>query len=436
MIAQVPNAINYQAVYRDDLSTGVYKKSTVAVIISIKKGSPNGEGVFSETHSTTINENGLFTIQIGIVNPDDFALIDWAADTYYLGVNVNGTDFGTSQILSVPYAVLAQDVINKDDADADATNELQTLSINDHTLSLADGGEVTLPDNVDDADNDPTNELQTLSVISDTLILDRGGRVKMPSVKVQVSLIGDTLYFSDENWVIIPGISAPNYNISPETVTDYDGNEYKTVMIGGQIWMAENLRTTHYADGTALVDGTGMGDVDGNLTTKLYYYYEDNPDNSQIYGVLYSWMAVMNDELSSDGIPSNVRGVCPIGWHVPSDAEWKILENEIGLSETESNSGDIRGEVEGGKLKEEGTIHWQSPNTEATNSSGFTALPAGLRGENGSFVGLNSRTHFRTSTEYTADRAYARYLYYDSGGIGRSGSFDKEAGYSVRCVKD
>lgn len=106
--SQVPQSFNYQAVLDDgSISTGIYKKGTVAVIVKIKQGTPEGLTVVEEVHSTTINEKGLFSIQIGTVNTDDFSAIDWANGPYYLNINVNGTDFGTSQLLSVPYAVYA-----------------------------------------------------------------------------------------------------------------------------------------------------------------------------------------------------------------------------------------------------------------------------------------------------------------------------------------
>lgn len=216
IIAQVPQAINYQAVYKD-ASTGIYKKTTVAVIVSIFQKTPDGAKVFTETHSTSTNENGLFSIQIGTVNTEDFTTIDWADGPYFLGVNVNGTDFGKSQILSVPYAALAEDVINNDDADADASNELQTLSIDDHTLSLTNGGSVIIPDEINDADADPTNELQTLSISDHTLSLTVGGEVILPDnvddadndPKNEIELpitaeSGDLVYFDGNAWNRIP----------------------------------------------------------------------------------------------------------------------------------------------------------------------------------------------------------------------------------------
>ena len=108
-------------------------------------------------------------------------------------------------------------------------------------------------------------------------------------------------------------------------VRDYDGNIYTTIKIGDQIWMAENLKTTRYSDGNSLVNGTGAGNITGNYTTKYWFVYEDNSANKDTYGLLYTWAAAMNGSASSDKSPSGIQGVCPIGWHLPSDTEWKSL---------------------------------------------------------------------------------------------------------------
>ena len=144
--------------------------------------------------------------------------------------------------------------------------------------------------------------------------------------------------------------------------------------------MAENLKSTHYADGTPLVSGTGAGDITGDYTTKYYFFFNDDSATYwDTYGALYTWAAVMNGEASSNNNPSGVQGVCPDGWHLPSDTAWKELEMYLGMSQAQADGTFIRGTDEGGKMKETGTTHWNSPNTGATNSSGFTALPGGYR---------------------------------------------------------
>lgn len=193
---------------------------------------------------------------------------------------------------------------------------------------------------------------------------------------------------------------------------DADGNEYKTVKIGNQTWMAENLRTTKYRNGDSIPNVTSNSDWE-NLTSGAYSDF-DNTVNS-VYGKLYNWYAV-----------SESRNIAPVGWHVPTDDEWQTLITFLG--------GD--GAV-GGKMKETGTMHWLSPNTGATNESGFTALPAGLRlGYDGTFIVLGSLCDFWSSTPFeNTSYAWDFRLAYNSTGYHRA-NIDKRYGFSIRCVKD
>ena len=219
-------------------------------------------------------------------------------------------------------------------------------------------------------------------------------------------------------------------------IKDYDGNIYETITIGNQIWMVENLRTTHYADGTALVDGTGAGDITGDYTTKYYFWYnDDSASYAGTYGALYTWAAIMNDSASSDANPSGVQGVCPAGWHIPGDSEWKELEMFLGMSQADADNTGWRGTDEGGKLKETGTTHWNSPNTGATNESGFTALPAGSWDCNGTFGNLGYNTYFWSATENITSNAWYRGLYCNYSDVDRPVT-SKDYGFSVRCLKD
>ncbi len=206
------------------------------------------------------------------------------------------------------------------------------------------------------------------------------------------------------------------------SVVDYDGNVYNTVKIGNQLWMQENLKTTHFADGSPISDGNGLGDNCNDISTKYFYDYENDPGMSDMAGKLYNWAAVMNGEASSNTIPSFVQGVCPTDWHVPSNAEWFILTDELGGQE-----------IAGGKLK--GFDHWNDPNTGATNESGFSALPAGARICNGSFENFGSSTNFWSSTLYGSNEVYGRGLS-DTLESLQYDMIAPQLGSSVRCVKD
>ncbi len=196
------------------------------------------------------------------------------------------------------------------------------------------------------------------------------------------------------------------------TITDTDGNTYTIVTIGNQVWMRENLKTTKYSDGTAIPDITGNSAWAGLSTPAYCWYNNDQNTYGNVYGALYNWYAV------------NTGKLCPTGWHVPADAEWTTLTDYLGGAS-----------VAGGKLKEADTAHWRSPNTGATNSSGFTALPGGYRVSNGSFLNIGDCGYWWGSTENGTDGAWGRGMYYSDGDVFR-GSSNKYFGFSVRCIKD
>jgi uncharacterized protein (TIGR02145 family) len=210
------------------------------------------------------------------------------------------------------------------------------------------------------------------------------------------------------------------------SVTDIDGNVYKTVQIGSQTWMAENLRTTRYPDADVIrnvtVDGTW-----GALTKadKAYCYYKDNPGLTCSFGALYTWSAAMDGAGSSTASPSGVQGVCPTGWHLPSQAEWTTLINVL-----EGSS------IAGGKMKETGTSHWSGTNVGATNDFGFTGLPAGLRYSFGAFFGNSLYEGYWSTDESSADNAWVIGLSTFSGEIIKNSTFGKKSGISVRCIRN
>jgi uncharacterized protein (TIGR02145 family) len=212
-----------------------------------------------------------------------------------------------------------------------------------------------------------------------------------------------------------------------ELINDIEGNTYKTVVIGNQTWMAENLKTTHYSYGASIpfVIGNGNWQVLTANSKAYCWYNDDSGTNANTYGALYTWAAVMNGAFSSSASPSGIQGVCPTGWHVPSDSEWTILTDYLGDED-----------IAGGKLKETGTIHWNSPNADATNETGFKALPGGNRNDNGLFDGIGYSGFWWSATETGAANVWFRDLGYDGGGIGRNGLGNKEYGFSVRCLRD
>ncbi len=209
-----------------------------------------------------------------------------------------------------------------------------------------------------------------------------------------------------------------------DTVTDVDGNTYKTVKIGNQWWMAENLKVTKYADGTAipLVENAEVWNKMSD-EEKAYCFYGNSQEYKNQFGALYSWSAAMNGESGSDTNPSNVQGVCPTGWHLPANSEWTELVDFLGGNQ-----------IAGGKMKTTGLEYWLQPNVGATNESGFSALPAGYRVNSGQFQHLTLKAYFWSSST-NLSKAFYRSLWTNSKAI-ENPSGDKNLGFSVRCVKN
>jgi uncharacterized protein (TIGR02145 family) len=227
-------------------------------------------------------------------------------------------------------------------------------------------------------------------------------------------LTANTLYYARAYATNVAGTSYGGEVNVFTAVTDVDGNVYNTVTIGSQIWMTENLKVTHYRNGDLLPNVTDI--VEWNsLSTGAYCNYDNDLNNGAIYGSLYNWYAV-NDP----------RQIAPPGWHVPSIAEWTVLYTHLGLTQPEDT-------VAGGKMKEAGTVHWLTPNKGANNSSGFTALPSGVRAYNGTFNALGIACVWRINA--VASWAAMPSLYYANAGLS-FGSNCMSCGNSVRCIKD
>lgn len=214
-----------------------------------------------------------------------------------------------------------------------------------------------------------------------------------------------------------------NSSLVTSTITDIDGNVYKTVKIGDQWWMAENLKVTHYRNDDPIPYVLGDKAWE-ELITGAYCKYIENSKSFPDYGYLYNGYAV-----------ADPRGIAPEGWHVPSHEDWIILEMCLGMKEDGIHDAGARGTDEGGKLKEAGQAHWDSPNVEATNSSGFTALPGGYRSTRGNFINLNQIGIFQTSSDSTDWCTWSRMLSTHRSDITLNCE-DKRIGMSVRLVKD
>lgn len=195
-------------------------------------------------------------------------------------------------------------------------------------------------------------------------------------------------------------------------VTDKDGNTYKTVIIGSQEWMAENLKTTKFNDDAAITLVSKNADWQSLTTSGYCWYKNDDATYKATYGALYNWYAVNSGKL------------CPTGWHIPTNAEWATLETTLGADS-----------LVGGRMKETGISHWMSPNAKANNKGGFSALPAGSRNALGDFDFLGYSGRWWSATELSSVGAWYRSVYYTNG-ASQKGYGSKAFGYSVRCIKD
>ncbi len=192
------------------------------------------------------------------------------------------------------------------------------------------------------------------------------------------------------------------------------------VTIGKQTWMQKNLNVSKYHDGTPIPQVTDPKKW-ANLKTGAWCYYENNTANDTTYGKLYNWYAVAGIHDTDPNTPNKI--LAPQGWHVPSDEEWTTLTTFLGGEE-----------VAGGKMKSTSTL-WQSPNTAATKKSGFSGLPGGYRGNDGTLSTIGSYGYWWSSSEYDAASAWTRYLSYING-FATSFYGYKRSGFSVRCLRD
>lgn len=201
-------------------------------------------------------------------------------------------------------------------------------------------------------------------------------------------------------------------------VYDIDGNSYSTVQIGNQIWMSDNLKSMKFANGDDIPSGTGVGDISNENEPRYWFANDDNLSKVPLYGLLYTWYAATDN-----------RNVCPVGWHVPSSSEWLELIDYL--------EGYL---MASGKMRETGTIQsgkglWSEPNTDATNSSGFTAVPGGYRVPDGTFHPGETEEYYWSATATSLEEADAFGLLHNENQVYQQSDV-KKFGHSVRCIKN
>ena len=227
-------------------------------------------------------------------------------------------------------------------------------------------------------------------------------------------------YFEKNNGFSVRCIKS---NTPQATVTDVDGNVYHTITIADQVWMLENLKTTRYNDGTPITNVTDVTEW-RNVDKPAYCWYNNDISNKEPYGALYNWH-----------VNSNAKSLCPDGWRVATDGDWKTLELFLGMTPEQIEETGLRGNDEGAKLKEAGTGRWKSPNVGATNEAGLTIIPSGRRDSSGKFYDMGTGSTIWTSSETSMSCAYYRHFATNVTTIGRNPEGDKKFGLAIRCIR-
>ncbi|MBM3428410.1 MAG: hypothetical protein FJX95_06480 [Bacteroidetes bacterium] len=380
LVAQSPQGIPYQAVMRN-ADGSVMASSAVNLTLKIHDASATGNIVYQETHALTSNAQGLVSCVVGngTVVQGNFSNINWGNGAKFLQVMMGSTDIGTQQLMSVPYALYTD-------------NTQVSISTTGDTLTI--GGQSVIVPGIS-ASNPATNG-------------GLGSEV----------LVGNATCANE--YISVTGCGG-------QTSLTYDGRTYDLVEIGGQCWFADNLAIDQYRNGDAIP--TGLDNTTWSSTTSgAYAIYNNAPANDVTYGKLYNWYTTVDS-----------RGLCPTGWHVPSDCEWMYLEGSLGMSvEVQLTSGS-RGLYEGGALK--AVDYFYSPNTGATDSVGFRALPGGYRygtniyGPVGLYGYLGATGFYWSSTSQSELLAWNRDFFYGNSRIYRKEN-SKNDGFSVRCIRD
>lgn len=285
-------------------------------------------------------------------------------------------------------------------------NNNKTLIYFEYGLSSSYGFTVSAePDTLTD------NTSKSVSAVISGLIPGKTYNYRVKAVTSSATIYGNDMTFTTSD--TIKNVILFNPDVTYGSVTDIDGNKYRTIQIGTQTWMAENLNAVSFNDGTP-VSFIREASAWQSLTTPGYCWY--NYDSIS-YGGLYNWHVI-------NSTANGGKKVCPDGWHIPSDNEWETLMTYLGGNENA-----------GGKLKEPGSLHWYSASPSVTNETGFTAIPAGYRNYAGSFNGIKRYGYWWTSSEFSSSDAYCRNMNYGYNSVERTSS-NKKSGLSVRCVKD
>jgi len=394
--AQAPQGFNYQATVRNSagdliVNTNVYFKFNVI------QGSQTAVPIFTETHYVPTDDLGQVNLIIGqgTANTGTFSELDWSLGSYYLGIELdtgNGyVAMGTTQLLSVPYALYAENSGNS----TPTTPNLEAVL----------------------AENNSANNQQIKDLQDPTEAQDAATKAYIDT------LIADA----------VAGLQSQIDDLGSGSITDQDGNTYGYLTYGDQVWTVENAEMVTYRDGTPIPQVTDQTEWE-NLTTGAWSYYNNDPTKPR----LYNWFAVMGIHDIDPNTPN--KEFAPEGWHVPSDAEWTTLENYL-----IANGYNYDGTTTENKIAKAmaSTTGWNSSTEPGAvgneqslnNSSGFNAFPEGVRSGNGTFYAEGDNTMFWSSSENISNHIWFYNLYTYNSYLDRS-VHSRPNGFSVRFVRD
>jgi uncharacterized protein (TIGR02145 family) len=445
--AQAPQGFNYQATVRNS-SGALIVNQTVNFKFNIMLNSASSSPVFSESHNVLTDDLGQVNLVIGTGTPTigAFSTINWSTGNYFLGIELNtGSGFlvmGTTQLLSVPYALYANSagsvpntsgIINPIITTSQPTNITGTGAFFNANFSNANSNQLINTGFVYSVNPNPN--LGGIDILNGTIV---SNTFTNTSSSDNAIFSPNTTYYvrafvTTENNAYVYGnevtfTTNPNYYQTGSGVTDINGNQYPSIVLNNLEWMQKNLNVSSYSDGTVIplvTDPTAWE----NLTTGAWCYYDNNPANGAIYGKLYNSYAIAGiHDAASLNNPSLRKQLAPAGWHLPSHSDWWNLGNYLGGHY-----------YAGGRMKEVGTSHWENPNEGATNLSNFTGLPGGIKSNSTIFSNIGNHGVWWTS-DYTSFRILSwsqNLTSSESDPLYQSTTFVPSTfALSVRCVKN
>ena len=467
LFSQSPQGIPYQALIRDNAGAPLVN-TAVTVRFTLHQNEVTGTVEYQETQSLTTNAYGLVNTQFGqgTAVQGTFAGIVWSNTTKFIQVEANDgsgyVDMGTQQMMSVPYAMYsgAAATANSSNTSNSADNGFSNVSVTGDTLYMANGNFIIVPGisaanyqygctDANACNYDATAELNNGTCLYINATCDDGDALTINDVIGEDCNCQGTLYgcmdnsacnynsqaSENDNSCLYALSSCDDGNIATENdminaicqcegtivsndIMDIDGNVYSSVMINGVEWMQQNLVVTKYRNGDPIPTGLSNNNWK-NTASGAFAVAADDLFNSDHYGNLYNWYAVMDS-----------RGLCPTNWHVPDDLEWSSMINFLDPS---ASDGFSTPNISGGSMKS--TTGWYYPNLGANNQSGFTGLPGGYRSIYGDYSDIGSIGVWWGGTPLSSNDAWFRVLDYSNASLSLEGG-SKRYGFSVRCVRD